>query len=91
MRLGVAAMRQAFDRDSPMTGSKPDRGDTPETGVEPDTDPLSVDALEGEVVMTGPRVSVAMTPEAAAETAERLRLAAEAAQAQASQTSSSDA
>lgn len=34
--------------------------------------PLSVDVLNGEVVMTGPRVAIAMEPGAAAETARRL-------------------
>jgi len=34
--------------------------------------PLSVNVLNGEVVMTGPRVAIAMEPGAAAETARRL-------------------
>lgn len=39
--------------------------------------PLSVQALNGEVVMTGPRVAIALGPEAATETARRLAAAAD--------------
>ncbi len=38
--------------------------------------PLSVDVLDGEVVMTGPRVAIALQPSAAIETARRLVAAA---------------
>jgi hypothetical protein len=46
--------------------------------------PLSVQALNGEVVMTGPRVAIALGPEAATETARRLAAAADMALRQAS-------
>ena len=39
--------------------------------------PLSVDVLNGEVVMTGPRVAIALHPDAAIETARRLTAAAD--------------
>ena len=39
--------------------------------------PLTVDVLDGEVVMTGPRVAIALQPQAATETARRLVAAAE--------------
>ena len=39
--------------------------------------PLKVDVLNGEVVMTGPRVAIALRPSAATETARRLVAAAE--------------
>jgi hypothetical protein len=39
--------------------------------------PLSVEVLNGEVVMTGPRVAIAMRPTAASETARRLVEAAD--------------
>jgi hypothetical protein len=39
--------------------------------------PLDVAVLNGEVVMTGPRVAIALRPHAAAETARRLALAAD--------------
>ncbi|MGK6355388.1 hypothetical protein ACMGDH_09175 [Sphingomonas sp. DT-207] len=39
--------------------------------------PLKVDVLNGEVVMTGPRVAIALQPEAATETARRLVAAAD--------------
>lgn len=39
--------------------------------------PLSVAVLNGEVVMTGPRVAIALRPLAAAETARRLAEAAD--------------
>lgn len=38
--------------------------------------PLTVDVLNGEVVMTGPRVAIALQPGAATETARRLVAAA---------------
>lgn len=38
--------------------------------------PLKVDVLNGEVVMTGPRVAIALHPTAATETAQRLLAAA---------------
>lgn len=46
--------------------------------------PLSVAVLNGEVVMTGPRVAIAMEPKAAIETARRLAAAADEATQQAS-------
>ncbi|PSC05945.1 hypothetical protein SLNSH_06095 [Alsobacter soli] len=51
------------------------------TGMETsdlDTDrtPLNVEIYNGEVVVTGPRVAVALTADAAAETARRLAAAA---------------
>lgn len=39
--------------------------------------PLKVDVLNGEVVMTGPRVAIALNPSAATETARRLVAAAD--------------
>jgi hypothetical protein len=39
--------------------------------------PLKVDVLNGEVVMTGPRVAIALHPTAASETAQRLLAAAD--------------
>ena len=39
--------------------------------------PLKVDVLNGEVVMTGPRVAIALHPMAATETAQRLLAAAD--------------
>jgi len=39
--------------------------------------PLKVDVLNGEVVMTGPRVAIALRPGAATETARRLVEAAD--------------
>ena len=45
--------------------------------------PLKVDVLNGEVVMTGPRVAIALRPTAATETARRLLAAADLAVAQA--------
>ena len=39
--------------------------------------PLKVDVLNGEVVMTGPRVAIALQPGAATETARRLVVAAD--------------
>lgn len=39
--------------------------------------PLKVDVLNGEVVMTGPRVAIALQPGAATETARRLVAAAD--------------
>lgn len=39
--------------------------------------PLNVEVLNGEVVMTGPRVAIAMRPSAATETARRLAAAAD--------------
>lgn len=45
--------------------------------------PLTVSALDGEVVLTGPRVAIALRPFAAAETARRLANAAETARRQA--------
>jgi hypothetical protein len=39
--------------------------------------PLRVDVLNGEVVMTGPRVAIALLPSAAMETAKRLSEAAQ--------------
>ena len=39
--------------------------------------PLDVVVLNGEVVMTGPRVAIALQPDAALETARRLRQAAD--------------
>lgn len=39
--------------------------------------PLKVDVLNGEVVMTGPRVAIALRPGAATETARRLVAAAD--------------
>lgn len=39
--------------------------------------PLKVDVLNGEVVMTGPRVAIALHPTAATETAQRLLAAAD--------------
>lgn len=39
--------------------------------------PLKVDVLDGEVVMTGPRVAIALHPTAATETAQRLLAAAD--------------
>lgn len=45
--------------------------------------PLSVTVLDGEVILTGPRVAVALRPEAAAETARRLEEAADLASIQA--------
>jgi len=39
--------------------------------------PLKVDVLNGEVVMTGPRVAIALRPNAAIETARRLVAAAD--------------
>lgn len=39
-------------------------------------DPLQITTLGGEVVITGPRVAVALTAEAAAETARLLAIAA---------------
>lgn len=50
--------------------------------------PLSVSALDGEVVLTGPRVAIALKPFAAAETARRLADAAETAKHQAEMVSS---
>lgn len=47
--------------------------------LEADEQPLTVQALNGEVVMTGPRVAIALKPSAAVETARRLTAAAEAA------------
>lgn len=57
--------------------------------------PLSVEAIDGEIVVTGQAVAVALTPTAALETARRLKAAAEAAltrsaAAQAWQTAASD-
>lgn len=54
--------------------------------------PLNVQALNGEVVMTGPRVAIALCPQAATETARRLIEAAGAAacQAQSGETSGPD-
>lgn len=49
--------------------------------------PLSVDVLNGEVVMTGPRVAIALHPDAAIETARRLTAAADLAIEQARTTS----
>jgi predicted RecA/RadA family phage recombinase len=63
-------------------------------GLTADEDALSIEAKDGEVVMTGPRVAVALTPAAAAETARRLAEAAgnlEADGDQASQTGSAEA
>jgi len=45
--------------------------------------PLSVDVRNGEVVMTGPRVAIALQPAAATETARRLAAAADLAMEQA--------
>ena len=45
--------------------------------------PLNVDVLNGEVVMTGPRVAIALKPGAATETARRLVAAADLASTQA--------
>ncbi|MBO9621654.1 MAG: hypothetical protein J7500_02980 [Sphingomonas sp.] len=42
-----------------------------------ETQPLTVDVLNGEVVMTGPRVAIALQPNAATETARRLLAAAD--------------
>jgi len=42
--------------------------------------PLDVQVVAGEVVMTGPRVAIALTPEAATETARRLAAAGSRAQ-----------
>ena len=53
--------------------------------------PLSVSALDGEVVLTGPRVAIALRPFAAAETARRLADAAEIAKHQAAQASTTKA
>jgi hypothetical protein len=47
--------------------------------LEADEQPLSVQAVNGEVVMTGPRVAIALQPPAAEETARRLSAAAESA------------
>lgn len=41
-----------------------------------DEQPLDVEVLNGEVVMTGPRVAIALCPRAAMETARRLVAAA---------------
>jgi hypothetical protein len=41
------------------------------------SEPLTIDTADGQVVVTGPRVAVALTPQAAAETAKRLGKAAE--------------
>lgn len=46
------------------------------TGLTADDAPLAIEAKDGEVVMTGPRVAIALTPAAAAETARRLAAAA---------------
>jgi hypothetical protein len=47
-------------------------------GLEAQSEPLTVSVRDGEVVMTGSRVAVALTAEAARRTAERLASAAEA-------------
>ena len=52
-------------------------------GMHAEEQPLSVSALDGEVVLTGPRVAIALRPFAAAETAKRLADAAEIARHQA--------
>ncbi|MFC3077697.1 hypothetical protein ACFODL_06310 [Phenylobacterium terrae] len=44
--------------------------------LQADHAPLQVEAMDGEVVITGPRVAVALTAAAAAETARRIAEAA---------------
>lgn len=46
------------------------------TSLTADNNALLIDTQDGEIVMTGPRVAVALTPAAAAETARRLAAAA---------------
>lgn len=47
------------------------------TGLDAQQEALDVEAHSGEVVITGPRVAVALTPAAAAETARLLAQAAD--------------
>lgn len=60
-------------------------------GMQAEEQPLSVSAINGEVVLTGPRVAIALRPFAAAETARRLADAAETALAQAEEGSAHNA